>query len=539
MRRVEHLEANCAVSDGVLFSPEELEALKAHAWVHGWGIPGASRSNQTRQASSWRVRPWGARQLAADSALGCDPDHLTPEVGDMGTQVYLLTGTTAGLFVYWFDRARRRWERSGPYLQPAEVCCVLADQRGALRFWAAVVAEDQGPSLCLSEDLGQSWQRIAGPEEFNTSASQPVRRLWHLAAAPPLQSELLYAGVEGAALLESRDGGRSWHEIAGLARAMREVAPDSALREGWVHSLLIDPADPRRMWAGVQVAGVFRTDDGGATWVPCTTGLPAPAAWDLGPAAGYCVHKLALDPANHNSLYLQHREGVFTSADGGRTWHRIDQGLPGRFGFPICVTKTGTVLVVPLESAERRVPLQGRLVVYASQNGGMHWQPLGDCDRPARTASVLRDALATDPLDPPGIYLGTTMGELYASADGGTTWDLLSEHLPRITAVTTGLRDGNFRQMRQLRGGRHILANGSSEPGMQTRHGSITAASAQELRDGLADAVGGLCRLFLAHAPVVIRTELKGRSIADADLGWPGQQSSGRKRLKCPEQPHR
>jgi photosystem II stability/assembly factor-like uncharacterized protein len=440
----------------------------------------------------------------------------------MGTQVYLLAGTTAGLFVFRSDPARRRWERSGPYLQPAEVCCVLAHQRSTLRFWAAVVAANQGPALYLSVDLGQSWQQVAGPDGFNASASQPVRRLWHLAAAPAVQSELLYAGVEGSALLESWDGGRSWHEIPGLARAMRELAPDPALQEGWVHSLLIDPADPRRMWAGAQVAGVLRTDDGGVTWVPCITGLPAPAAWDLGPAAGYCVHKLALDPVNHDRLYLQHREGVFTSADAGRTWHRIDQGLPGRFGFPICVTRTGTVLVVPLEGAERRLPLQGRLMVYASQDGGVHWQPLGDCDRPARTASVLRDALATDPLDPPGIYLGTTMGELYASADGGTTWYLLSEHLPRITAVTTGLCDASFRQSPQLRSGRHSLASGSSEPGMRTRHDSITAASAQELRDGLPDAVGGLCRLFLAHAPVVILTELKGRSIADADLGRPG-----------------
>jgi photosystem II stability/assembly factor-like uncharacterized protein len=354
----------------------------------------------------------------------------------MGTQVYLLAGTTAGLFVFRSDPARRRWERSGPYLQPAEVCCVLAHQRSTLRFWAAVVAANQGPALYLSVDLGQSWQQVAGPDGFNASASQPVRRLWHLAAAPAVQSELLYAGVEGSALLESWDGGRSWHEIPGLARAMRELAPDPALQEGWVHSLLIDPADPRRMWAGAQVAGVLRTDDGGVTWVPCITGLPAPAAWDLGPAAGYCVHKLALDPVNHDRLYLQHREGVFTSADAGRTWHRIDQGLPGRFGFPICVTRTGAVLVVPLESAERRVPPEGRLRVYCSRDGGTSWEPLGDMSAQPRLTAVLRDALVVDPLDPPGIYVGTTDGELFYSADGGSTWAQLPGHFPRVTALT-------------------------------------------------------------------------------------------------------
>lgn len=359
-------------------------------------------------------------------------------------QVYVVAGTVAGLFLFQSDQTRRRWQRSGPFLAPAEVCCVLADWRGKPRFWAGTFAADQGPALYVAEDLGQTWLRVAGAEELTAGASLPVRRLWHLAAGLPGQPELLYAGVEGAALLASRDGGRSWHEVDGLARAMRQVVPGSALSDGWVHSVVVDRARPQRMWAGVQVAGVYRTDDGGTTWVACNTGLPEPAAWNLGPAAGYCVHKLALDPMSPDRLYLQHREGVFASHDGGQSWRRIDQGLPGRFGFPICVTRTGAVLVVPLESAERRVPPQGRLRVFRSQDGGVQWQPLADCGRPPRTAGVLRDALAIDPLDPPGIYLGTTTGELYASADGGRTWDVLGEHLPRVTAVTVGVRDGGF-----------------------------------------------------------------------------------------------
>ncbi len=395
----------------------------------------------------------------------------------MSAQVYLLAGTASGLFVFQSDQTRRRWQRSGPYLAPAEVCCVLCcvltdstnninnttdiadtanientvntanltvDKRGKVRFWAGILAADQGPALYVSEDLGRTWRHIVGAAELTAGTRQPLRRLWHLAAGPPGQLELLYAGVEGAALLASRDGGRSWHEVEGLARAMRQVAPVSALRDGWVHSVVIDPARPERMWAGVQVAGVYRTDDGGTTWMPCNAGLPEPAAWDLGPAAGYCVHKLALDSTRPGQLYLQHREGVFASHDGGWTWYRIDQGLPGRFGFPICVTRTGAVLVVPLESAERRVPPHGRLQIYSSQDGGVHWQPLGMCGKIPHHGGVLRDALAVDPLDPPGIYLGTTTGELYASTDGGQTWDLLSEHLPRITAVTAGVRDGTF-----------------------------------------------------------------------------------------------
>jgi hypothetical protein len=192
------------------------------------------------------------------------------------------------------------------------------------------------------------------------------------------------------------------------------------------------------MWVAAQVAGVFRTGDGGETWMPANAGLPQPEEGQSGPAAGYCVHKMVGDPRDPEALYLQHRDGVFASHDGAVTWRRIDQRLPRRFGFPICVTRAGELFVVPLESAAERFPPADRLRVYRSRNGGADWDPLGRGlpDGP-QYAAVLRDALATDTLEPPGIYFGTTAGEVFASADAGERWQALPGHYARITAVAT------------------------------------------------------------------------------------------------------
>lgn len=202
-----------------------------------------------------------------------------------------------------------------------------------------------------------------------------------------------------------------------------------------LHTIVGDPADPLRMWVAISAAGVFRTVDGGATWHVCNTGLRAIATGMPEAEVCHCVHKMLLGP-DDKTLFMQYHGGVFTSRDGGDAWTSIEDGLPSNFGFPMCRTPGGDLFVVPLEADERRHVPAGRLRVWRSRDHGANWEPT-DRGLPAEPqfVGVLRDAMAADEMDPPGVYFGTTMGELFCSSDGGESWRKLPGQLPRITAV--------------------------------------------------------------------------------------------------------
>jgi hypothetical protein len=377
----------------------------------------------------------------------------------------LLVATTKGVFCFWSDRERRDWEMTGPHLAGWEVYSVLGVNRadgngGSHRLLAGTHHKSGGVTIQMSDDFGASWMPVeegprfptAGDYNYDTwkwEAKEPqidrvwyLNRIWQLAQGAPCEPDTLYAGTEEAALFVSRDGGNVWSEVTGLtAHPTRPQWGPGAGGMG-LHTVLVHPTNPQRMWTATSSVGVFRTDDGGESWKTCNSGLARVPTGTTAREIGYCAHKVALDPDDPDTLYMQDHGGVNKSTDGGDSWFPIENGLgdegDDRFGFPIAISKSGDLFLAPLKSSEERVMRNGRLVIYRSTYRGESWEPVpGDFLPTTEYVNILRDGMAVDALEPYGLYFGSSSGELFYSLDRGDSWGALPGRFPRITAVKT------------------------------------------------------------------------------------------------------
>jgi hypothetical protein len=250
--------------------------------------------------------------------------------------------------------------------------------------------------------------------------------------------DTVYAGVEDAALFRSTDGGQNWHELPGLRG--HGSGPHWSPGAGGLglHTIVLDPTNPKRIFIAISAAGAFRTDDGGTSWRPINKGLRSEQIPDPTAEVGHCVHRIAMHPSQPNVLFMQKHWDIMRTDDAGDTWREVSGNLPTDFGFVIDVHahEPQTIYVVPIKSDSEHYPMDGQLRVFRSRSGGNEWEPLTnglpqkDC-----YVNVLRDAMAVDRLDSCGIYFGTTGGQVYGSSDAGDTWAPIVRDLPAVLSV--------------------------------------------------------------------------------------------------------
>jgi photosystem II stability/assembly factor-like uncharacterized protein len=362
--------------------------------------------------------------------------------------VRVLVGTRKGAFILTADAGRERWDVSGPHLAGWEIYHVKGSPADPNRLYASQSSAWFGQVMQRSNDGGKSWDAVGnafvydgvpGTHQWYDGTPHPweFKRVWHLEPSHT-DPDLVYAGVEDAALFRSTDGGQSWHELAGL----RNHGSGSQWMPGaggmGLHTILQDRSDPARLYIAISSAGAFRTDDGGVTWRPINRGLKSNYIPDPEAEVGHCVHRIAMHPSRPSVLFMQKHWDVLRTDDAGEHWHEVSGNLPTDFGFVIDVHahEPETIYVVPIKSDSEHFPPDGQLRVYRSRTGGHEWEPLTR-GLPQRNCyvNVLREAMAVDSCDPCGVYFGTTGGQVYASADGGDNWAPIVRDLPAVLSV--------------------------------------------------------------------------------------------------------
>jgi photosystem II stability/assembly factor-like uncharacterized protein len=363
----------------------------------------------------------------------------------MAERVVLQVGTVKGVYRFESDGDRRSWRVEPPLLPEWRVDSMLMDPGDPDHVLVGTSHEAWGPTLRETRDGGRTWTQIPlrPPDQ---PGEHPLRCIWQIVRAP--QPHRLYAGVADAALYVSDNDGASWREVEGLTRHPSRPHWQPGAGGLCLHTILIHPKDPRRMWLGISAVGVFGTTDGGETWTALNEGLPQMTmTGSPDEDAMFCIHKIVLDGSSPDRMFMQFHahtmtpdgtrsSGVFRSDDAGGRWRAIDQDLPLKFGFPMALSRRGELFVMPLVSDENRVFDQGRPTVWRSENGGESWRRLdaGPPDEPV-FSGILRDAMALDSREPTGVYAGTTGGDVFASADAGESWQRLPARLPRVLCV--------------------------------------------------------------------------------------------------------
>jgi hypothetical protein len=363
-------------------------------------------------------------------------------------KVRVLVGTRKGAFTITADGTRRDWKVEGPHFGGWEVMHVAASPVNPDRLYASQWTDWHGQLVQRSDDGGSSWQPVGnefpyegvpGTHQWYDGTPHPweFKRVWHFEASPH-EPDTVYAGAEDAAIFRSTDGGATWSELA----ALRTHSTGQTWQPGagglCLHTILLDPADPGRIYVAISAAGVFRSDDAGESWQVVTRGLRSGFLPDPEAAVGHCIHKLAMHPSRPATVFMQKHWDVCRTDDAGESWTEVSGNLPSDFGFPIAVHahEPETIYVVPILSDSEHYPPEGRLRVYRSRTGGNEWEaltsglPQRDC-----YVNILRDAMAVDSLESCGIYFGTTGGQVYASADEGDSWQAIAEHLPPVLSV--------------------------------------------------------------------------------------------------------
>ncbi len=364
------------------------------------------------------------------------------------TTVRLLVGTKKGAFILTSDGKRGDWKVTGPHFPGWEIYHIKGSSIEPNRIFASQSTGWFGQFIQRSDDGGETWESVGREISYNGTpgdhlwfdgSSRPWQftRVWHM--EPSLTDvDTVFAGVEDAALFKSVDAGQSWTELDGLRNTKSSAAWQPGAGGMGLHTMVVDPSDPDRMFVAISAAGVFGTTDGGGDWKVLTKGLRSEFMEDPDADVGHCVHRIAMHPGRPERLYMQKHWDVMRSDDSGANWHEVSGNLPTDFGFVIGAHPRNeeTVYVIPITSDTEHFPVGGSLKVFRSTVGGDEWQPLTrGLPQVNCYVNVLRGAMSIDSLDPCGIYFGTTGGQVYVSSDEGESWEAVVRDLPAVLSV--------------------------------------------------------------------------------------------------------
>jgi photosystem II stability/assembly factor-like uncharacterized protein len=362
--------------------------------------------------------------------------------------VRVLVGTRKGAFVLTSDGKREKWEVSGPHFAGWELYHVKGSPVDPSRLYASQSSGWFGQQIQRSNDGGKTWEPVGnkflydgvpGTHQWYDGTAHPweFKRVWHL--EPSLtDADTVYAGIEDAALFISKDGGQNWEELSGLRKHGSGPKWQPGAGGMCLHTIILDPKNPSRIYIAISAAGAFRSDDAGQTWKPINRGLKSQYIPDPEAEVGHCVHHIAMHKSRPGVLFMQKHWDVMRSDNAGDLWTEVSGNLPTDFGFAIDVHahEPETIYVVPIKSDSEHYPLDGKLRVYRSRNGGNEWEaltkglPQSDC-----YVNVLRDAMSVDSLESCGVYFGTTGGQVYGSKDAGDSWTPIVRDLPAVLSV--------------------------------------------------------------------------------------------------------
>jgi hypothetical protein len=379
----------------------------------------------------------------------------------MSKQVLVFVGTTKGGFIFSSDTKRKKWQMSDIQFKSWNMMHMKLDPRDN-RLHAAVNHFVYGPTTHYSDDFGVTWtqakqnpiiprpSRSGRPpstveEAFRSEGGEEIKdkpekmiKVWNITPGRAEEPNVLYAGAQPASLFISKDRGETWEINEGFYDHPHRGNFFPGNGGFCLHTILLDPSNLNRMYIAMSTGGCYRTDDGGQTWSPFNKNVRADFSPEKFPEYGQCVHKMTMHPANPNVLYQQNHCGIYRSDNAGEDWIDIGDGkLPTRFGFPIAVHPTDpqTIYVVPEESDEYHMSVDGSLAVWRSRDAGESWQRMSKGLPEHARVDVLREAMSTDSFEDAGIYFGTNTGQLFYSRDSGDSWELLADFLPPIQSV--------------------------------------------------------------------------------------------------------
>ena len=366
----------------------------------------------------------------------------------------VLVATRKGAWLFHGDAARKTWKVDGPHFLGHTISHLVLDPRDHRTLLAAAKTGHLGPTVFRSTDMGKTWKEAAQPPAFAKAPEgekgRSVDHTFWLTPAHANEPNVWYAGTSPQGLFRSDDGGVTWAPFSIINddpqyREWMGTVQDGTPDGPKLHSIIVDPRDPKHLYLGMSGGGVHESLDGGNTWRVLINGMEVVEGFGLDPKLPTChdPHCLRMAPSNPDRIYQQNHCGIYRIDRPSDTWVRIGKSMPkkvGDVGFPLVVhpRDDNTAWVFPMDGSGvwPRTSPDGKPAVYVTRNGGKTWQRQ-DAGMPKSQGwwTVKRQCMTGDTHDPVGLYFGTTSGELWMSRDEGSKWACIARNLPEIYAV--------------------------------------------------------------------------------------------------------